>query len=135
MRWLVSSVEEVVIAVVKTNPPQLFVRAKGIVPTSGWTAPELSPYFYIMPPADGIWDFSFTAEAPSGIVLQVLTQIYADTLVPLPQWLKGVRIHASSNQVVKMLGEAKSFDAEGAKPFSSFATGPTVWKAEPPFPW
>lgn len=93
-------------ALLKKNPPDLFIGATGQVNSSGWTEPQLSAWMYIKPPADGILDFDFIAKKPSGVVLWALCPISADTTLPdidlLNYWgkgipLKGVRIHAASN--------------------------------------
>ena len=56
--------------------PQSPYRQKEWVTTSGWTRPDLSPWMYIMPPADGILDLDFRQpRPPSGIVLQVFCKI------------------------------------------------------------
>ena len=107
MKYSIYSVESVKLTIVKTNPPSLLIEANGLVPTSGWTEPELQGRIYIQPPPDGIWDFDFVATAPSGIVIEVFTKIYAAHLWQgnLNQ-LKGVRVHSSTNAVVQMLKDA-----------------------------
>jgi hypothetical protein len=114
--------------VIPENPPAISVSANGWVTTSGWTRPDLSPRMYIMPPADGILDLDFVAEPPSGIVLQVLCQICVAKSFPVPAWVRGVRVHTSTNSIEAMLERAppKASDAvlmgEGL---------PLPW----PFPW
>jgi tetratricopeptide (TPR) repeat protein len=110
---LVSRVDNVAILLTMRQPPHLIVTARGTVPTEGWRNAELLPYVYIEPPADGIQDFCFVAEPPTEFVAQVLTPIEATyTIDPLsargvgislqgvgtsPLWVRGVRVHASSN--------------------------------------
>jgi hypothetical protein len=48
-------------AILESKPPQVAITADGKVPTSGWTNPELSLWFYVVPPSDGIQDFDFVA--------------------------------------------------------------------------
>lgn len=86
------------------GPPLLAVAALGLVPTTGWTHPRLAPYVYVKPPADGVWDFDFLADPPQGVVLEVLRPVASDWLGPRPAWCKGVRIHATSNQIAAALG-------------------------------
>ena len=87
----------------------LSIVAHGTVTTSGWRNPRLIPYVYITPPADGIYDFDFVADAPDGQALQVLLPISAkEEWQDFPSDLKGVRIHASTNSVEKKLDEAKA---------------------------
>lgn len=82
---------------------RLMIAALGLASTSGWTHPRLSPYVYIQPPADGVWDFEFVADPPHGIVLPVLTPMAAAWSGPLPDWCEGVRIHAASNHIAAAL--------------------------------
>lgn len=73
------------------------------MPTTGWRNPSLSEYVYIVPPKDGIIDFDFLAEPPTGIVLQVLTPIVAEYVWRGDfQDVDGVRIHASTNEKVAL---------------------------------
>ena len=83
-------------AINQSAPPQLMVDAGGEVPTGGWTAPVLAPRIYTTPPADGIYEYDFTAIPPSGgMVPQVLTPIAASHTWPdyPAATLKGVRIY------------------------------------------
>ncbi|MFZ5739647.1 hypothetical protein BJ123_102222 [Rhodopseudomonas thermotolerans] len=101
----VLEVTSVDLSLVKTKPPQIHIVTHGTVPTSGWKHPRLSPWFYIRPPDDGIQDFDFVADAPTGIVLPMITTIVAEATIPRdPEdyWgpckaLRGVRIHARTN--------------------------------------
>ena len=77
----------------------LVVFARGTVPTSGWTSPRLAPRVYIMPPADGVWEFDFYADPPAGIVLEVIQPIFAAATVSAPAWCTGVRILAQTNSI------------------------------------
>ena len=98
-------VDSVQVAILESKPPQFAVMANGKVPSTGWTQPELSMWFYVVPPEDGIQDYDFVAEPPSGIVLPVVTPIsvfHPDPRDPRNYWgkgkpLKGVRIHAREN--------------------------------------
>lgn len=101
----VLEVTSVDLSLVKTKPPQIHIVTHGTVPTSGWKHPRLSPWFYIQPPADGIQDFDFVADAPTGIVRPMITPIVGEATIPrdpADYWgpgkeLCGVRIHARSN--------------------------------------
>jgi len=55
----------------------LTVGASGTVPTGDGRMGHLSPYIYIVPPADGIYSFSFLAQPPSGNATQLITPIDA----------------------------------------------------------
>lgn len=109
------------------NPPAIAVSASGWVPTSGWSRPDLSPWMYIQPPDDGILDLDFVAEAPSGIVLQVFSKISVAKSFPIPGWVRGVRIHASTNYVEATL-ESAATQPEVALMGEGL---PLPW----PFPW
>ncbi len=102
------STEDIHLTILKTNPLTLRIVATGLVNTSGWHSPQLIPYVYVAPPADGIYDFDFCAEPPSGIALNVLLPITAAfQWSPFPLELKGVRIHASSGSRESCLGDCK----------------------------
>jgi hypothetical protein len=93
--------------ILKSNPPQLQIHAEGDARTGGWSNPQLIPYEYIAPPADGIYEFDFQAQPPADIATQVITPIKAGyTMNPLPDNLKGVKIYAEQNNMVALL-EAK----------------------------
>jgi hypothetical protein len=102
----VGSVKKVEIALLKSKPPKLSIKAEGEVPTGGWSAAELVAFVYVQPPPDGIYDFDFVAEPPpaGSAVTQVVSPISAEkVLETIPEGLRGVRIHAASNQKEAML--------------------------------
>jgi len=114
-------VDDVTIVLTRREPPHVMITARGTVPTQGWSNAELVPFVYLVPPADGIQEFCFVAEPPTEIVPQVLTPIVATyTIDPLseqgvgtspqgvgtsPLWVRGVRVHASSNTKEALIGE------------------------------
>jgi hypothetical protein len=120
---LIYQVNDVHVVLKKKLPPILIVKAAGSVPTAGWKSPELSPYVYINPPADGIQAYAFIAIAPSGIVPQVITPIEAEHQFPNPPaWVRGVRVHASFNAREALIGEtAGSFLLEEPAGFAENA--------------
>ncbi len=87
---LIQSVTGVKAHILPAKPlPQLMsVAATGMVPTTGWTHPSLSPRFYIVPPADGLWDFDFIADEPTGIVGNVVLPVSALAMHQAPSWLQ-----------------------------------------------
>jgi subtilisin family serine protease len=89
----------------------LSVAALGQVNTTGWTHPRLAPWFYVTPPADGIWDFDFVADPPVGIVADILAPTGAAWFGPAPDWAKGARVHAAAND----LQETARMDAKVAR--------------------
>lgn len=96
---LVYSVENVELAILKSDPPQLSIRAKGTTRTGGWTNPELAEIIYVMPPADGIYEYEFKATPPGGSSTDALTPIEAETIrQSIPKELKGVRVKAETNK-------------------------------------
>lgn len=103
-------VEDVRITILKSNPPILHIMSWGYVPSSGWKDPKLIPYVYIQPPPDGMWEFDFVAEAPTGIVLTALFPVAAEY-----EWkgdlsrVKGFRVHASSNAKERLITDAEQF--------------------------
>ncbi|KPJ93033.1 MAG: hypothetical protein AMJ55_08860 [Gammaproteobacteria bacterium SG8_15] len=99
-----AEITDVQLTLSKSNPPQLDIAVKGNVTSSGWTKPELTPFVYVTPPQDGIYDYDFQAVPPAGPAATVITPIEAGySLNPLPDNLKGVRIHASQNKMEAML--------------------------------
>lgn len=67
-------------------------------------APELSPYYYVVPPAEGIYDYNFFAKRPAGPSAQVLTVITAEvTRESIPKGMRGVPIHSATNTKVGLI--------------------------------
>lgn len=95
-------VAKVTLVIQKTNPPRLVINVKGIVRSGGWSNPDLSQIVHIVPPEDGIYQFDFVADAPTGIVTQALEEIEAEFVwEDFPTELKGVKISASSNSITE----------------------------------
>lgn len=127
------SVDKISLAYIKITPVRLQISADGMAPTTGWSNGQLIPYVYVMPPADGIWDFDFVGDPP---------EVGGDALSPISAnyvWmgninaLKGVRIHASSNKMEKMIAQTEEairelqpidFSSGGDQPFSVSKDGP-----------
>ncbi len=88
---------------------RVLVIAQGFAPTSGWSAPRLSPRFYIAPPQDGYWEFDFVADEPTGIVLQVQLPLVADGIFSPPGWMKGIRVIGGNRSIdIEVANVAKS---------------------------
>lgn len=82
------------------NNNTFLIRAEGEVTSSGWRNPRLHPYTYVQPPVDGIWDFSFVADAPGGTSRPMLTPVSAEYVMQeLPAGFLGVRVHGATNNV------------------------------------
>lgn len=92
-------IDDVTAKKTKMMPPTLHVDASGMTTTSGWTGGALTEVVYITPPADGIQDFGFVADPPTGIVLQVLTPIRASWSGECAAWVTGVRVTSETNAV------------------------------------
>lgn len=91
------------LALLKSNPPQLAITAFGQVNSGGWKNGTLELRYYVIPPADGIQDLDFVAQPPVGLAPQVILPVSAHHVITqIPEWLKGVRVHAESNNVVAM---------------------------------
>jgi hypothetical protein len=97
MNAKVMTVKQVDFHLTRSKPP--FLLAQGEVPTGGWSNGQLSPYVYLSPPKDGIWDFDFIAEPPSGLAVDVVSAISASIQTTVPKWFKGVRVHAATNSM------------------------------------
>jgi hypothetical protein len=94
---------EIELAVLESFPRQLSIHAFGFTSSLGWSNPQLRPVFVQAPP-DGIYDFDFLAEPPTGIVPQHSVRIDAGFVMrTFPESLKGVRIHAVVNSKTALL--------------------------------
>lgn len=111
MEAKVYSVQSAHFHINKSNPAQLIIHAIGQVTSTGWKNGRLIPWNYIKKPDDDIQDFDFVATTPNGVVLWVVSPIEGFTSTGLDNWMKGVRIHSSSNEIVVMLND-KSASAE-----------------------
>jgi hypothetical protein len=85
--------------------PALKVSAVGQGNSGGLSNLELGFWMYIVAPADGILDLDFmaTAPAPSTIVTMGFKPITANAVFPVPNWVRGVRVHSATNTAEKML--------------------------------
>jgi hypothetical protein len=79
------------------------IKAYGFVVTTGWTHAVLTPYVYVMPPRDGIWDFDFSAQPPAGISGPAISEIEASLHRPGGPNFRGARVHSKTNVVVGMV--------------------------------
>jgi hypothetical protein len=128
MQSRVYSVDEVKIEsliVIPENPPAISVSVLGWVPTTAWSQPDLAAWMYITPPKDGLLDLDFVATAPTGIVIPVFDRIGIVKSMPIPHWVKGVRIHCSTNEMTAVLPGGVSAAS------SETETVPYPW----PWPW
>lgn len=77
----------------------LHVSSSGHVDTSGWSSAFLSPRYYATPPSDGIWEFDFYAEPPSGMVLEMIEEVVWAGTFGLPSWCTGVKVISGTNDI------------------------------------
>jgi Dyp-type peroxidase family len=117
----VMDVTELTLNIQKTNPPSLVISCNGHVNSGGWSHGKLVPFVYVMPPADGIYEFDFVANAPTGIVIQKITPITAEEFVweDFPAGLKGVKVYASQNNITEFI-EAEKSERRSRKPTVPF---------------
>lgn len=74
------------------------VIAKGTVTSGGWTNPDLHAVTYIQPPPDGIWDYTFTAQRPTGIGTMALAPIETKPIaIENAKTKKGIRVTTNEN--------------------------------------
>lgn len=124
------AVDDIDITLLKSEPPSLLILARGRTTSSGWRDPQLVQHIYITPPADGVLDLDFIAQAPNpgGIVLPVLSSIAAETQIDdidvanywgkgLP--LTGIRVISVSNEKTAVFADPREMhplrDAAAAK--------------------
>ena len=103
----VDRVLNVQLAVEKVLPPNLLIRAVGEMYSGGWSNPRLEPYVYIVPPADGIYEFDFVVDVPAGPRTEPVEEVkteYRWDAYPEDS-VKGVRVYAKVNNVVAELKE------------------------------
>lgn len=101
----IRKVHTVQLQLLKSKPPVLVINAAGEVSSGGWKNGTLVPRIYLVPPQDGIADYEFEAEPPTGPSISVILPIVAQaTLTDPPAWLRGIRIHSATNQVEALLG-------------------------------
>jgi hypothetical protein len=106
-------------------PPIIAISVLGHVNSTGWTPRKLVPLYYVAP-ADGIQDFDFNATAPTGFAHFTISRIGTVLALPVPPWLKGVRVHSTANALVANLSAAKT-----GMPIKPAGGLPLPW----PFPW
>ena len=99
------------LTILKTSPPILLIAAEGNTRQGGYTNCRLNPLEYVNPPADGIWEFTFEADEPTGTSTDVITDVKAYTAwEDYPKELKGVRIAAVYNKIEERLFPAPEFE-------------------------
>jgi hypothetical protein len=100
----VFSVDQAELSIYLSDPAKVGIIAMGTVRSAGWTNETLSAWEYIVPPADGIYEFDFLAQPPAETSADVMTDITASTLMEMPENFRGVRIYAETNSKEFLLG-------------------------------
>ncbi len=96
---LIYEVERVTITYIKKDPPEYHIEAQGKTKSAGWSDARLSAVVYVQDPPDGLYDFNFIAEPPSGESAQELTPVSVHAVLgKMPKSFRGVRVHARSNE-------------------------------------
>ena len=99
----VFQVTSIDVSILESYPPQLNIVGAGNTRTSGWLIPQLVPYEYVAPPADGIYEFDFKAQPRAGIATPTTIPIKTSHTMLLPNNLRGVKIYAEENNMVALL--------------------------------
>ncbi|MBS1502099.1 MAG: hypothetical protein JST32_08565 [Bacteroidetes bacterium] len=103
----IRDVDSITLKLLKSQPPALLIHATGHTLTGQYTSIALNPRIYVRPPADGIWEFDFTGDPPTGIHDQLVTPVTADyEWKDVPATVKGIKIYSASNYKVVMLSQS-----------------------------
>ncbi|MBY3091697.1 hypothetical protein HFO72_12905 [Rhizobium laguerreae] len=113
------------------HAPVLKVSAEGFANSGGWSNFELGVWSYVREPDDGILGLDFLAmPPPQGTVSTMgFVRVSAGLVLSVPGWVKGIRVHASTNQIEAMLEAALPFITPPIVPTDLGL--PLPW----PFPW
>lgn len=96
----IHSITNLEVSLLKSNPPRLYIKARGLTSSSAWTNIELVPHIYVTPPADGIVEIDFMGLPPKGVRNPYLEKVIAPPLVSeIPEWLKGIRVITETNSM------------------------------------
>jgi hypothetical protein len=120
---IVPSVKSVDLVTLESFPPQIWIRVVGEAPNSGWSDTGfLNQYVYLLPPADGIYEFDLLAFSPddSAISNPVVTKIEASFVInAIPDGFVGVKVYGKNDFVIT------KYDASftGAKLFELAGVG------------
>ncbi len=103
----VMEVTEVTLEILKKNPPVLAITSKSNVNSGGWSNGKLIPFDYKMFPLDGIYEFDFIADEPTGISTEVISELTSETFMwdDFPAELNGIKVYASENNITSLIKE------------------------------
>lgn len=101
---IVPSVKSVDLVTLESFPPQIWIRVVGEAPNSGWSETGfLNQYVYLLPPADGIYEFDLLAFSPddSATSNPVVTKIEANFVInAIPDGFVGVKVYGKNDFVI-----------------------------------
>jgi len=83
----------------EADPQVLSILATGEVPTTGWSDGTLVKYEYFIFPLDGIQEYDFVANPPSGGSGQVISRIPGIAVQDKPPELRGIKVYGSQNEM------------------------------------
>jgi hypothetical protein len=87
------------------------IVAYGTTVSTGWTDARLQPFAYFAPPKDGVWDFLFVAQPPTGPSADVLSHATASYVLPLGGFdLTAVRIHSATTSLLDRVTDLRQTD-------------------------
>jgi hypothetical protein len=95
----ISTVLEVVVKTLESNPPQFVITAKGVVNSGGWTNPTLRPFGT---PRNGIEDYEFVASPPQSGSLNTAVMSSIDASVDIGHGsptANSVRVWSATNNI------------------------------------
>lgn len=103
----IMEVTEVTVQATEKNPSIISIISKGNVSSGGWSNARLIPYDNKQTPVDGIYNFDFVADAPSGISIDVISEIASKEILfdNSSKQLKGVKINASENYITSLISQ------------------------------
>lgn len=87
-----------------TSPFTLLIQAHGFAATTGWKNPRLDSSGDPNP-ADAVLEFTFEADKPGGITLQVLTPISATAVVTSKTPIDAVVVAARTNSITVLAAD------------------------------
>jgi hypothetical protein len=107
---LVLEVTHLSVGILESIPPKLDIIVRGMVPSTGWTNPQLRMHTYVQAPPDGVYDFDFVATPPKEVASEVITPIRL-RIVIFGAGINGIRVHAAHNSKVDILFPVEAADA------------------------
>ena len=101
----VPSITDVTVSMLKSNPPQLEIDAKGYSGLGVWEQAHLSVREYVTPPADGFQEIDMIGNQVSEHEKIITNFDLTITIQQYPDWLKGVRVRGAENFMEAMLSK------------------------------